>query len=505
VPVLQGAIKLTVEPPKGLRANVLRSFMAMTDEELCDSRQEIEFRRIQFGLKFFHAVIQERRKFGPLGWNIGYEFNDSDLEASTVMCRNMLELEGDIPWDTLLFVIGHINYGGRVTDDWDRRCLLTVLEKYCNPQLLNDEYVFSTSGLYKCPPNINTATVQELKAFVDQFPLSEQPEVFGMHENANISYMQQSAEKLLGVVLSIQPREAGGGAGAKSPEELALDLAADQTSRLPALLTKDNAHPSSFEIIEETGLMKSLGTNLEQEISRFNALLNQMGKALADFTKAVKGTIVMTSELDDMFNSELNNQVPSVWTKGGVGYPSLKPLSSWYEDMVLRLEFFRDWIENGQPISFWISSMYFPQGFLTSVLQGYSRANMIPVDQLSYECQVEETHDAEELEGAPDTGIYIHGLFMDGAAWDYDDKVICTQEFGVMFVRAPIFNMIIVRDKEPNLERYLMPLYKTSVRAGTLSTTGHSTNFVCAFEVDTQEPTSFWVLRGAALLTMLND
>jgi dynein heavy chain len=505
VPVLQNAIKLTVEPPKGLRANVMRSFLSMTDQELSDSSKESEFRRIQFGLKFFHAVVQERRKFGPLGFNIGYEFNDSDLEASTVMCHNMLELDGEIPWDTLLFVIGHINYGGRVTDDWDRRCLLTILEKYVTASILNNDYVFSPSGLYRCPPNIDTATVEDLKKFIDQFPLSEQPEVFGMHENANISYMQQAAEKLLGVILSIQPREGGSGAGGKTPEELALDLAADQTARLPALLTKDNAHPSSFTIIVETGLMKSLGTNLEQEISRFNGLLGQIGKTLADFTKAVKGTIVMTSELDAMFTSELTNEVPAVWTKGGVGYPSLKPLSSWYDDMILRLAFFREWIENGEPVSYWISSMYFPQGFLTSVLQGYSRANMVPVDQLGFEFQVEDTHDAGELDEPPESGVYIHGLFMDGAAWDYEEKVICSQAFGVMFCRAPVFNFTIVRDKEPNNERYNVPLYKTSVRAGTLSTTGHSTNYVISIEVDTHEPTSFWVLRGAALLTMLND
>merc|ERR1719379_3269543 len=139
VPVLQVSLKLTNEPPKGLRANVKRAFMPMTDEQLSDSSKEKQWRRLQFGLKFFHAVIQERRKFGPLGWNIRYEFNDSDLETSTTIVHNMLELDGPIPWDTLLFVIGHINYGGRVTDDWDRRCLLAMLDKYVTPDILNPE------------------------------------------------------------------------------------------------------------------------------------------------------------------------------------------------------------------------------------------------------------------------------------------------------------------------------------------------------------------------------
>jgi len=324
-----------------------------------------------------------------------------------------------------------------------------------------------------------------------------------MHENANITFMSQEAERVLNVVLAIQPREAGGGTG-KSPEETVTQLVQRQEERLPALLTDENAHAASFKIMEDTGLMSSLGTCLTQEYGRFNALLLRLMKTLKELQKAIKGIIVMTQELDDMFNAELNNQVPEIWTKG-VGYPSLKPLNSWFEDMILRVEFFRDWIEKGPPVSYWISSFYFPQGFNTSVLQGYSRANMIPVDALSFEFSVKDTDDPEEMEEAPEEGIYVHGLFMDGAAWDYEDMVICDQEIGTMYVKFPVVHFIPYRDKKPNPEKWAAPLYKTSVRAGTLSTTGHSTNYVLSLEVDTEEAPSYWILKGAALLTMLND
>jgi dynein heavy chain len=502
VPILQNGVKLTIEPPKGLRANLIRSLLTTTNEALADSPKEIEWRRIQFGLKFFHGVVQERRKFGPLGWNIRYEFNDSDLETSTTITKNMLDIDGDIPWDTLLFVIGHINYGGRVTDDKDRRCLLAILEQYVSVAILDPKYEFSHSGMYKCPPNSDEATVEEFIEFAKTFPLSEQPEVFGMHDNANVSYMQQESDKLIGVVLSIQPRESGGGSG-RSSEDIVLEIAQDQSSRVPAQLTQEGAHPTSFAIDEKTNLMNSLGTCLTQEMDRFNLLLKKLVSTLRDVQKAIKGTIVMTGELDDMFGSMLNNEQPGLWSN--VGYPSLKPLSSWFEDMILRVEFFKEWVENGIPNAYWISSFYFPQGFLTSILQGYSRGNMIPVDQLSYEINVEDTDDAAELEGAPVEGVYIHGLFMDGASWNYNDGIIDDQEFGTMYVRAPVMNFVPYRNRTVNQSRYLCPLYKTSVRAGTLSTTGHSTNFVLFIELDTAEPPNYWILRGAAMLTMLND
>jgi dynein heavy chain len=136
-------------------------------------------------MAFFHAIVQERRKFGPLGWNIRYEFNDSDLETSRTMLKIFLDEQEDIPWDALLYVTGHINYGGRVTDDWDRRCLISLLRQYSNNDILEDGYKFSESGIYFAPTN---GSLDVYRNYIDTLPLIDNPEVFGLHENANITY-----------------------------------------------------------------------------------------------------------------------------------------------------------------------------------------------------------------------------------------------------------------------------------------------------------------------------
>lgn len=48
----------------------------------------------------------------------------------------------------LVYTAGHINYGGRITDDWDRRCLLTILQDYYQLKVIASDYKFDSRGLY---------------------------------------------------------------------------------------------------------------------------------------------------------------------------------------------------------------------------------------------------------------------------------------------------------------------------------------------------------------------
>jgi len=87
VSILQSGVKITNEPPKGIKANLKGTFQNIKESDFEGSSKPYEFKKLLFCLAFFHAIIIERRKFGALGWNIRYEWMNSDLETSKLHLR----------------------------------------------------------------------------------------------------------------------------------------------------------------------------------------------------------------------------------------------------------------------------------------------------------------------------------------------------------------------------------------------------------------------------------
>merc|ERR1711871_1914274 len=183
VAVLQNGVKMTNEPPKGLRANLLGSFNVdpiANEEYFMECVKPTEFKRLIFGLCFFHALVQERRLYGPLGWNIPYEFNESDLRISLQQLRLFLDENDFIPYKAIRYTAGECNYGGRVTDDKDRRTLMCILKRFYREDFLDDDSKISPSGIFVAPPSTLEDRDQFIQ-FIDELPLTAAPEVFGMH------------------------------------------------------------------------------------------------------------------------------------------------------------------------------------------------------------------------------------------------------------------------------------------------------------------------------------
>jgi len=492
VSVLQNGIKMTLEPPKGLRANLKGSYVALDGDWFEACPKSAEFKKMCFGICFFHALVRERCKFGPLGWNIPYTFSTSDLRISLDQLMLFLTEYPEIPFKMLAYLAGECNYGGRVTDDKDRRCLTTMLDDFYSIKILQESYKFSPSGVYFAPVEGNFDTYL---AYINTLPFTEGPEVFGLHENADITTAIADTNSLLGSALELQPRTVGG-AGQSWAEQL-LELACDIEKRIPDLFDIERAN-----VVFPIQFTESMNTVLVQELGRFNCLLAVVKNSLADIQLAIKGLVVMSIELEAMGNSMRNMQVPKMWSDAA--YPSLKPLSSWTTDLIDRCKFFNLWFQNGTPPVVNISYLFFIPGFLTGIRQNFARKHKVAIDLVKYTFEVLK-RSAECITRLED-GHFVQGLFLQGAGWDDECGHLIESKPKELFVSMPVIRLIPTEASTiRQTDDYSCPVYRTSERRGVLSTTGHSSIFVMFMGLPSKQPKAHWIKRGVAMLCQLDD
>ncbi|KAL4712586.1 hypothetical protein ACJJTC_007181 [Scirpophaga incertulas] len=495
--VLQVAVKMTNEPPTGLQHNLLRSYFAEPLKEAeffegCPGKDKA-FSKLLYGISFFHAVVQERKKFGPLGWNIQYGFNDSDFQISVMQLQMFLNQYDDIQYIAIKYLTGECNYGGRVTDDWDRRLIITILDTYVNASVVNDpNYLFCDIGSQYGLPR--RCEYQDYIKHIENVPVNPPPEVFGLHMNAGITRDYTISMDLATALVLVEGTGSGGEKG--NTEVVLMHMASDIITKLPPSFDVEIAqkkYPVDYN--------ESMNTVLIQEMERFNKLLVEVKTSLFDLQKAVKGLIVMSPALDNQANAMLLGKIPDNWRK--VSYPSLKPLPSYILDFIERLAMLDDWYQNGKPSTFWLSGFFFTQAFLTGSVQNYARSRKIPIDLLVFDFEVRQSDYESE---SPEFGVYVIGLFMDGGRWNRDNYAIDEQFPKILNDHVPVIWLYpILKSKFEEGSRYKCPLYKTLERKGVLATTGHSSNFVLALYLPSDKPSAHWIQRSVALLLQLDN
>jgi len=513
--LLQMSTKVTNEPPAGLKAGILRSYTILVDQDRLErvDTGAAQWRQLLFALCFMHSTVQERRKFGSLGWGIPYEYNNGDLTACILFLEKHL-YNGSISWPTFQYMVCEAQYGGKITDTLDRRLFKTYTTSWLNSNTVVEGFSFNPKvPIFKIQDNFvykveNFENHSQYLSFIKSFPEIDSPEIFGLHPNADLTFRVKEVNALFNTLGETQPKGGGGGGGGLSREDVVSEKALDILNRMPETYIEEEY---KVKINKLGGLTIPLNIFLYQEIQRLSAVLNKVSFMLKQLRLAINGEVVMTEELQDTLDSMFDAKVPSLWvfTVAGDEFSWILPtLGLWFSSLLLRDDQDRTWLLGGRPNTYWLTGFFNPQGMLTAMKQEVCRkhqkdANKWALDDIIYHTEVTQYERVESVKSSPSEGAYIHGLFLEGGAWSRDGVQLVESEPKTLFVPLPVL-MVSAYLKTDELKSrkdtygsqgpYDCPCYKYRARTDRFYV------FMVTLKCTPDKNPAFWTLRGVGLL-----
>jgi len=506
--LLQMAIKVTTEPPSGLRAGLSRTFNTVVNQDFLEKVEPYEkWKAVSWTLCFLHSIVQERRKFGALGFSKAYEFNTADLEASLTFCEGHMtrqaQLNNPYSWSAMQYMIAWVQYGGRITEEEDQFIFNAYVELWITENCLAHEYCFVPQVMDYHPYQIPAALehARHLEA-IEKMKSKDIPAVFGLNNNADLTFRMQESLAMIGTLLETMPKDAGGGSGKSLNEEVQEKVEKDFGPMMPADMVW-------LEVVErlkvlrgprglgEPGAYQTLPLNvfLSQELQRMQGIMRIVKTTFRNIGMAIAGDVIMTPEIVDAINCVADLRVPRPWCydPSGAEISWLSPsLAVWLRSLVDRHHQIWTWVSKERPPSFWLTGFFNATGFLTSMKQEVTRQKkqlQWSLDEVEYMSEVtkdtfacddgrSEGHNFPTIQ----EGVLVHGLYLEGAGWHVKEERLDDAAPGERYFPFPVMKVTAVSvgmpeagKKDQNAQArtelanrgkacYYCPLYRYPVR-----------------------------------------
>mmetsp|Transcript_24452 Transcript_24452/g.59362 ORF Transcript_24452/g.59362 Transcript_24452/m.59362 type:complete len:817 (+) Transcript_24452:1-2451(+) len=487
--ILERAVKLTNEPPTGLNANLRRGFAFFNKEDF--EERDAKVKAILFGLCHFHAIMLERKKFGPMGYNMMYPFSVGDLRDSASVLYNYLEnnQSAKIPWADLRYIFGEVMYGGHIVDDWDRVMCKCYLEYFFVDEILDETqlvpYAEDKLSLMSPPPGPHEKYLEFIEAMPGETPL-----FFGMHPNAEINYRTVQCNNLFDMLIQLQPRDTSGGEEAgesQSPmaraEQLCSDILDDvrdikfPTDDISKSLSDEEKGPFQFVFLQEADYM--------------NGLVGEMIRSLSELQLGFRGELTMSEQMEKLVDSLFLEKIPEWWMK--LGFPTVRSLASWLANLKERCEQLDNWCNDPVTIPKVtdISRLFNPQSFLTAIKQITCQVQSLELNKLQVVTEITK-RDVKQIETLAREGAYVCGLYLEGARWDMAANSLEDSKPKEMFCKMPVVQCKAgMASEKEDKNIYQCPTYCTPTRRPY---------YVFPAQLRTKYPPPKWTLAGVALI-----
>jgi dynein heavy chain 1 len=508
------------EPPPGIRANLLRTFSTVPASRMMKAPSERA--RLYFLLAWFHAIVQERLRYVPLGWAKKYEFNESDLRVAcdtldtwidtTAMGRTNLPPE-KVPWEALVTLLSQSIYGGKIDNDFDQRLLSSFLSKLFTAHSFEADFalvanVDAANGQRHITMPDGTRRDHFLK-WIEGLADRQTPSWLGLPNNAEKVLLTTRGTDLISKLLKMQQLEDDDElAYSSSQQEELLDKSGASS------LKQEDGRPSWMKVLHNSALTwlellpKSLNTlkrtvenikdplyrYFEREVSSGAKLLQTVVSDLQDVLLICQGEKKQTNYHRQMLSELVRGILPKSWRRYTV--PLGCTVIQWITDFSQRVQQLQKisvlvsqaGAKELQSFPVWLGGLFNPEAYITATRQCIAQANSWPLEELMLDVTITTDTDGGQYK---DSSFGVVGLKLQGAQCK-NNQLLLTSTI-MMDLPLTLLRWIRITSENTKSGKLTLPVYLNSTRTELLFTVDLA---ICAG----QEPHSFYE-RGVAVLT----
>lgn len=503
------------EPPPGIRANLLRTFSTVPAQRMMKAPSERA--RLYFLLAWFHAIVQERLRYAPLGWAKYYEFNESDLRVAcdtldtwietTAMGRTNLPPE-KVPWDALVTLLSQCIYGGKIDNDFDQRLLASFLAKLFTPRSFEADFalVANVDGVAGGPGGQRHITMpdgsrrNQFLQWIEALSDRQTPSWLGLPNNAEKVLLTTRGTDLVGKLLKMQQLE--------DDEELAYspDESLDQ-----AIVKNIDGRPSWMKTLHNSAstwlqlLPKSLNTlkrtvenikdplyrYFEREVNLGSKLLSDVIHDLEDISLICQGDKKQTNYHRTIMSELVKGILPSHWRRYTV--PRGCTVIQWITDFSGRVNQLQEvsklvstkGAKELKSFNVWLGGLLNPEAYVTATRQCVAQANGWSLEELVLDISIADSGDTPTDE----CSFGVIGLKLQGAQCRNNQLYLTS----AIMTELPITLLRWVRSSSVAEGKLSLPVYLNSTRTELL--------FTVDLNIATGQDRHSFYERGVALLT----
>jgi len=437
VNLLRASRIFVYEPPPGIKANLLRTFSTVSVTRM--SQAPSERARLYFLLAWFHAIVQERLRYAPLGWSKAYEFSESDQRVAFDMIdtwiasvsQNRANIPPEkLPWDAFSMLLGQSIYGGKIDNDFDQKLLQSFIDRLFTKRSFESEFPLITSVNGRVGDSVKIPEGVRREQFVnwcEGLPEYQSPSWLGLPNNAEKVILSNLGEAAVVNLLKMRI--------------LAED---DELEYVPEISHKDeglsvDVRPQWMKSLQQSvrnwltllpnvvtpikrtldNIKDPLFRYFEREVNLGAKLLHDMRQDLTAITEICEGNRKQTNDLRQLIEQLAKGVIPQSWNR----YAGPKDLTviQWMIDLAERMKQLQrvskvtntSGAKELKNLKVWLGGLFIPEAYITATRQYVAQANQWSLEELYLNITIAD--DSDKTLNVDDCSFIVSGLKLQGA------------------------------------------------------------------------------------------